>query len=88
MLGLPLWLLRLWMDMDLCHSMDIHRLTLGSCEKPGKETLGAQVLSLYSSGIKSKTSKAKVLGEMVLGCSIQWLCLPGHRPRDLVIPLG
>lgn len=88
-LGLPLGLLGVRMDTGLCNSMEIYLLTLGSCDKPGKEMLGAQgaaVLSLHSSRIETKASKAKLLGNGS-GMFHAGLCLPGHRSGDPVIPL-
>lgn len=88
-LGLPLGLLSMQMDTGLCNSMDIYPHTLGSCDKAGKEMLGAQgaaVFSLHSSRIETKTSKAKLQGNDS-GISHSGLCPPGHQSGDPVIPL-
>lgn len=82
----PLGLLRVWVDTDLCHSMGVHTHTLGSREKPGKGALGAQGAGFLSPGSRPKAARAGSWG-VVLECSVQWLCLPGHCCGDLVIPL-
>lgn len=74
------------LDTDLCHCMDIHPHTLGSCEKPGKGALRHKELGFLSPGSRPRAARPGSRG-MVLECSVQWLCLPGHPSGHLVIPL-